>query len=163
MKKIILALIFICGFNATASEVSLGHCNVFIPDTFNLSIREDGQNLNFLKTEYIDYLGHKILNSEEVNIYKNMPIYDGLIKSASILFETNNKKYKGIVFKIPFDSDKDFGILVFSFEINGDWIEFIEVNGHDVSLYMNDCLSDEDTKRIEAIKTVRHETFNLSD
>lgn len=163
MKKIILALIFICGFNATAIEISLGHCNVSIPDTFNLSIRDDGQNLNFLKAEYIDHLGNKILNSEEVNIYKSMPIYDGLIKRASILFEMNNKKYKGIVFKIPFDSDKDFGILVFSFEINGDWIEFIEVNGHDVSLYMNDCLSDEDSKRIEAIKSVQYETLNRSD
>lgn len=163
MKKIILALILICGFNATAEEISLGHCNVFIPDTFNFSIRDDGQNLNFLKTEYIDYSGHKILNSEEVNIYKNMPIDVGIIKIANVLFEMNNKNYKGIAFKIPLDSDKDFGILVFSFEINGDWIEFIEVNGHDVSLYMNDCLSVEDTKRIEAIKTVRHEAFNLSD
>ena len=92
-----------------------------------------------------------------------MPIDVGIIKSVNILFEMNNKNYKGIVFKIPFDSDKDFGILVFSFEINGDWIEFIEVNGHDVSLYMNDCLSVEDTKRIEAIKTVRYETLNRSD
>ena len=163
MKKIILALILICGFNATATEISLGHCNVFIPDTVNFSIRGDGQNLNFLKTEYIDYLGHKILNSEEVNIYKNMSIDVGIIKIANVLFEMNNKNYKGIAFKIPLDSDKDFGILVFSFEINGDWIEFIEVDGHDVSLYMNDCLNVEDAKRIEAIKTVRHEAFNLSD
>lgn len=155
IKTFLLTGLILASFKALSVEVNLGYCNVFIPSTFDFSVKDDGRNLNFLKTEHIDYLGHKILNSEEVNIYKNMPIEDGIIKNANVLFEMNNKNYKGIVFKIPIDSDENFGILVFSFEINGDWLEFIEVEGHDVSLYMKDCLREEDSKVIENIKTVR--------